>query len=82
MQGLAHSPTCPFTHPVLCQGVDIFLTLVGFDNNFASSTQRIVPAFPAVYGGYVYSAGAEFFAQDMDGDGDVSQGKKRTRMNI
>ena len=44
-----------------------------FSADFSTaSASRVVPAFPAVYGGYVYSAGAEFFADDLtNGDGDV-----------
>jgi hypothetical protein len=32
-------------------GIDIYLTLVGFSGNF-SGEERIVPVFPAIYGGY------------------------------
>lgn len=35
-------------------GVDIYLSLVGFSGNF-SGEERIVPVFPAIYGGYVVS---------------------------
>ena len=62
-------------------GVDVFLTLVGFEKDTSlSSNESIVPAFPAVYGGYVYAAGAEFFRSDLDDDGDVvSSGGSRHR---
>ena len=54
-------------------GVDMYLTLSGFGaGDFAqSATSRIVPAFPAIYGGFVISMGAEFFTTDLDDDGDV-----------
>lgn len=46
-------------------GVNVFLTLVGFSGDFAGSN-RIVNVFGAVYGGFYISMGAEFFQQDFD----------------
>ena len=55
-------------------GINLFLTLVGFSRGDypgirppRSSPSRIVPAFQAIYGGYVLPVGAEFFRPDLDG---------------
>lgn len=51
-------------------GINLFLTLVGFRDGDIPSTPMpvsksiMVPAFMAVYGGYVLPVGAEFFAAD------------------
>ena len=44
-------------------GVNIFLTLVGYSKPFSGIT-RIVNAFGSIYGGYYFSMGAEFFQKD------------------
>eukprot|EP00466_Bigelowiella_natans_P008547 jgi/Bigna1/75549/fgenesh1_pg.35_\ len=60
-------------------GVNLFLTLVGFDSGdlppVQNSSSLIVPAFQAVYGGYVLPVGAEFFQQDFLPNPDVFAAK-------
>jgi hypothetical protein len=62
-------------------GVNLFLTLVGFQGGDPPSApspvsaRTIVPAFQAVYGGYVLAVGAEFFRQDLTPDPDVFAAK-------
>jgi len=62
-------------------GVNLFLTLVGFARGDppslppTGSLRTIVPAFQAVYGGYVLPVGAEFFQEDLVPDPDVFAAK-------
>jgi len=56
------------------QGVNMFLTLTAFAGDFAGGT-HIVPAFPAIYGGYVFTMGSEFFQEDLLADPDVFAAK-------
>ena len=62
-------------------GIDLFLTLVGFSAGDLPpvspdhSGSTIVPAFQAVYGGYVTPMGAEFFQQDFSPNPDVFAAK-------
>jgi hypothetical protein len=62
-------------------GIDLFLTLVGFGAGDLPpvspdhSGATIVPAFQAVYGGYVIPMGAEFFRQDFSPNPDVFAAK-------
>jgi len=60
-------------------GVNLFLTLVGFSSGDLPAAQNsssiIVPAFQAVYGGYVLPVGAEFFQQDFLPNPDVFAAK-------
>jgi hypothetical protein len=55
-------------------GINVFLTLVGFDTPPAGA-QRAVPVFPAIYGGYYIAMGAEFFQQDLVPNPDVFSAK-------
>ena len=55
-------------------GINVYLTLVGFSGNF-EGVDRIAPIFPAVYGGYYISMGAEFFKEDLTNNPDVFSAK-------
>ena len=63
------------------QGVQLFLTLVGFERGephfypSLGSAETIVPAFQAIYGGYVLAVGAEFFREDLVPDPNVFASK-------
>eukprot|EP01059_Diplonema_ambulator_P003324 TRINITY_DN129_c2_g1_i1.p1 TRINITY_DN129_c2_g1~~TRINITY_DN129_c2_g1_i1.p1 ORF type:complete len:873 (+),score=189.57 TRINITY_DN129_c2_g1_i1:280-2619(+) len=46
------------------EGVTIYLTLVGYSQAPFVGSRHIVNTFGAIYGGYYYSMGAEFFQQD------------------
>jgi hypothetical protein len=49
--------------------VDVLLTLTAFEADWSlSSTHRMAPAFPAIYGGYYQGAGAEYFQADLEED--------------
>lgn len=55
-------------------GVNVFLTLVGFSGAFVGPS-HIVPVFQAIYGGYFLAAGAEYFTTDFAPDPDVFASK-------
>ena len=48
-------------------GINVFLTLVGFGSADFAGASRIVPVFPSIYGGYYVAMGAEFFQEDLTG---------------
>jgi hypothetical protein len=56
-------------------GVNVYLALNAYD---VPDTTSIVPVFQAIYGGYYFAMGSEFFADDLlsgNGDGDVFAAK-------
>ena len=55
-------------------GVNVYLTLVAFGRPPVGA-QRIVPVFPAIYGGYYVGAGAIFHTTDLRPDPDVFAAK-------
>ena len=69
-------------------GVQLFLTLVGFKRGDPPSSpsprsaRTIVPAFQAIYGGYVLPVGSEFFQQDLVPDPDVFASKLATQFGF
>eukprot|EP01064_Diplonema_japonicum_P011219 TRINITY_DN18489_c2_g1_i2.p1 TRINITY_DN18489_c2_g1~~TRINITY_DN18489_c2_g1_i2.p1 ORF type:complete len:866 (+),score=204.82 TRINITY_DN18489_c2_g1_i2:107-2704(+) len=56
-------------------GVTIYLTLVGYSSAPFEGERKLVNAFGAIYGGYYYSMGAEFFQQDFTPNPDVFSAK-------
>jgi hypothetical protein len=67
-------------------GLDMILTLGGFDGGDLSPTERgatgtyLVPAFQSIYGGWVHFMGAEFFQQDFLPNPNVFAGKIANQM--
>jgi hypothetical protein len=55
-------------------GINMFLTLVGFSGNYGGET-RIIPAFASIYGGYYLAMGAMFYQQDLTENPDVFAAK-------
>eukprot|EP00755_Sulcionema_specki_P024541 Sspe_Gene.15045::Locus_5215_Transcript_1_1_Confidence_1.000_Length_2934::g.15045::m.15045 len=56
-------------------GVNLYLTLVGFISADFTGNRHIVNTFGAIYGGYYLSVGAEFFQPDLTQDPDVFAAK-------